>query len=271
MSTGYHPELSNTAQPAMSTPSQAESARPSRPPTAPPTRVRPPRERSPVVEREPIRKPRPPASPVEIHNTTQQRPSSELPGGRHVHFAEQVEEHPLSNNDSSHTNNESEDTSPRFYKNHTIHRHHSPGSEDRRRTASPYPDPFKDPRYAYPSPPRREHFVPLIPRARGPSPRGHGRRRPDSPMPEDTPRHRYMRQPELRRPEPRIIQEGSRFMAERGARAYDASRGRDGGMSRPPEGGRWRPRMRESEWYGDIRSGDERVAEHRGHRGWHWR
>ncbi|PYH89302.1 hypothetical protein BO71DRAFT_434929 [Aspergillus ellipticus CBS 707.79] len=243
-------------------------ATPLTPPPEPVKKVRPPRERSPVVEREPIRKPARVPGPSGLQDTPphSRSPSKGRPEVRHVHFSDKVEHlSPESSETSSEPRRKPVHVSPRFYRNissHAIHRHHSPGSEEPRRTASPYPDPPKPPRY-YPAPPRHPHGIP--PSRVGPPPRMYERRRPESPL-RGGRRDRYH---EGRRPPPRIIQEGGRFMAERGARVYNPSRGRREGVSTGY--GRWRPRMRGSERYGDIRSGDERIAEDQGHRAWRWR
>ena len=242
---------------------------PMQPPPAPPAKkFRPPRERSPVTEREPIRKPRSnPTTPVQIHNPSTPRPEQHPGSGsesRHVRFSDTVDHVSLSSDGVA-----SPAMPPRYYSGFSssaIHRDHSPGSYGQRRPTSPFPGPRGAARqtYTYAYPATRSHSSPPRPlspsryRQHGSAPVGeHGRRGSTG-------------HPVQERSPARILAEG-KPLYERARPYEELQRQREGAQS--PSQGRWRRRRWGSDWYTEIRSGDERVARDKGNpsRWWHWR
>ncbi|PYI20365.1 hypothetical protein BO86DRAFT_135304 [Aspergillus japonicus CBS 114.51] len=247
---------------------RAEAARvisPRAVPPIPPRRTRPPRPRSPVTEREPIRKTRSPVTEREpirktrstpgmphLRTTSPQQSSRSITPTRHVHFAENLEQVPPSSSENSPvedtTTGESSDDSPtrriptrpppsripirpmnrrsRSLDTHSIRSRMSPREPARPRTASPYPT------------------------------RLDSRARP----PPTTPRSHTLQQAR-----PRIIQEGTRDLRERGSRLLETSfarRSDEAVRSAGPTRRRARPRTRVSmNDYWAMFPGDERIAD----------
>ncbi|PYI11049.1 hypothetical protein BO78DRAFT_426101 [Aspergillus sclerotiicarbonarius CBS 121057] len=232
-------------------PAGMPSATPIHPPSTPPVKkVRLPRERSPVTEREPIRKPSSIPTPVQIHTPPTPRPEYR-PEPRHVRFSDTVDHVSLSSDGAP-----SPVFPPRYYSRFSssaIHGDHSPSSYGHRRPSSPFPVSKEAARrYTYPDRPHRNPAAPPP-----------GRYRQHAPAPLRGYAGGYPAQ--VRTPA-RIIEEG-RPLYER-ARAFEEAQRRRG----VPVEGRWRPRMRGSDRYGEIRLGDERIARDQGHpsRRWRW-
>ncbi|RAL00826.1 uncharacterized protein BO80DRAFT_425227 [Aspergillus ibericus CBS 121593] len=237
---------------------------PTQPPT-PPVKVRPPRERSPVTEREPIRKTRStPSTPVQINNPPTPRPEPnparpKPPPPRHVRFSDTVDHVTLSSDASSLV------FPPRYYSRFSssaIHRDHSPSSYGHRRPSSPFPAPRRY-TYVYPADPRSST-----------APQSPGRYRQYAPAPAPARLRSTVGgtgHPAQVRTPAQIIEEG-RPLYER-ARAYEElQRRRQEEEMQASFQGRWRPLKRGSDRYTAIRSGDERIARDQGYpsRRWHW-
>ncbi|PYH83753.1 hypothetical protein BO82DRAFT_33748 [Aspergillus uvarum CBS 121591] len=223
-------------------------------PPIPPRRSRPPRPRSPVTEREPIRKTRSTPGMPHLRTVSPQQSSRSMTPTRHVHFAENLEQIPPSSSENSlvedTTTGDSSDDSPtrriptrpppsRIPIRPMNRRSRSLDTHSIRGRMFPFPREPARPRTASPYPTR------LDSRAR-PAP--------------TTPRSHTLQQAR-----PRIIQEGTRDLRERGSRLLETSfaRRNDAAVRSPGMGHRRaRPRTRVSmNDYWAMFPGDERIAD----------
>lgn len=261
---------------------------PAAPVTPPKKKERRPRERSPSVERVPIRNTRStPTVPVEVHNppapdsgpkpVTTSNTTSPGSGPRHVQFSDIVDHLSI----SGESNAPSSPTGPpRFYRQFA--------SASRRRSPTPGPTPrvregrgdssSQRTRYVYASPaasrsyPAGVEVLIMTPR----------RYRPGGITPLVNREAVDIHEVEPGRSSSwsgraaRVGLEGSGWRVERRPRR---GMGREelGTGARPrivslsPPRGRWRPRMRQTERYGGFESGDERVFRNEGGSGRVWR
>ncbi|GAT31310.1 similar to An13g01910 [Aspergillus luchuensis] len=275
-------------QPQPSPPGAPSTNAPAAPVTPPKKKERRPRERSPSVERVPIRKTRStPTVPVEVHNppapdsgpkpVTTSNTTSPGSGPRHVQFSDIVDHLSI----SGESNAPSSPTGPpRFYRQFA--------SASRRRSPTPGPTPrvregrgdtsSQRTRYVYASPAASRSYPPGV-EVLIVTPR---RYRPGGITPPVS-----REAVDIHEVEPggssswsgraaRVGLEGSGWRVERRPRR---GMGREvlGTGTRPrivslsPPRGRWRPRMRQTERYGGFESGDERVVRNESGSGRVWR
>ncbi|GKZ23588.1 serine/arginine repetitive matrix protein 1 [Aspergillus brasiliensis] len=256
-------------------PTEAPSTNAPAPLTPPRKKERRPRERSPSVERTPIRKTRStPTVPVEVHNppapdspkpATASNNTSPGSGPRHVQFSDIVDHLSI----SGESNAPSSPTGPpRFYRQFgssaSRRRSPTPGPTSRLRGGRGESSPERT-RYVYASPAASRSYPPdvevlmVTPRRYRPG----GITPPLSRATVDICEVGPGRSSSSDRAA-RVGLEGSGLRVERRPRR---GMGREElGGARPrivsvsPSRGRWRPRMRVTERYGGFESGDERVA-----------